>query len=79
MKQYLIKGGNTYSIKEDLKAHACSWDSKNKAWKTPPLDKDEVSYKMIKSLCDCVDSNMIPLDLTEDEKRIQEIINGIKF
>lgn len=76
--EYLIIG-NTFPIKEDLKAHGCHWDKEKKCWKTPYLEKQELSFKRLESLTLAVGAEMVPINLTEQSKKIQEIINGITW
>jgi len=71
--KYLISG-NTYQIKEDLKAHGCIWNPEKKLWETPWLEKDELSFKRLQSLTLACDASMIPFKLDGKEKIIQEIL-----
>ena len=75
MNSYYITG-NTFNIKEDLKANGCKWDNDNKRWLTLPMDKEDFKYKLLESLCNAVDADMVPRNLSGDAKKIQEILNG---
>lgn len=77
MAEYYLKG-KTFSIKEDLKAHGCVWVPDKKMWKTPYLDREELSYKILKSECYAFDVEMIPVKLTDECKKIQDILNNEK-
>lgn len=72
--KYYIKG-NTYQIKEDLKSFGCTWDAKLKRWNTPYLEKNELSFKRINSLVDVCNAEMIPVKLSRECKRIQDILD----
>ena len=76
--QYVISG-NTFPIKKELKAHACIWDSDKKAWITPELEKDELSYLILKSVVGAAGASMVPLALTGEAKKIQAILNNPKL
>jgi len=39
---YFITGGDTYSIKEDLKSHGCTWNKPKLSWWIPPAKLEEV-------------------------------------
>ena len=74
-RQYWIQGGNTYDIREDLKAWCCVWDPGRRAWKTVFLKEDEVAYKRIKSICDANDCVMTKVKLSKEAQDIQRILN----
>ena len=77
MRYFII--GNSYPIREDLKAWACSWDQKRKCWVTPTMEKDEIMYKRIKSICESFGLDLVPeRSKHEHISKIQEILNGIK-
>lgn len=69
---YEICGGNTFKIKEDLKAHRCKENSQNKTWTTQPLTKHDTRYKMLKSLTSAVGAEMYPVS----SNNIQKILRG---
>ena len=73
--KYLIKG-DTFQIKEDLKAYACRWILEKKCWVTPDIEKDELSFKKIDSLARAVDAELIPVKLSKKEEEIQRILNN---
>ena len=73
MKYFIT--GNSYQIKEDLKAFGCYWDNNKKRWETPTLIKDELVYKRIKSLCEAVGADINPEKLTKECETIQSILN----
>jgi len=70
--------GNTYEIKEDLKARNCKWNTIEKCWVTPSLTTDEISYKQLTSITNAVGAYMIPVKLSGDCKKIQDILQGDK-
>ena len=72
--RYFITG-DTFSIKEDLKSCACTWDPKNKAWVTPFLEKDEPLYAKIKTICRYSEVKIVPEKLSAECEKIQNILN----
>ena len=74
-REYYLRG-NTYQIKEDLKAHACVWCPGQKAWKTPPIIEGEMDFKLIESLATAVGAQMYPIELSEECQKIQDILRN---
>lgn len=72
--EYYLKG-DTYAIKEELKAHRCFWDEGKRAWRTPYLEKDSERFKRIESICLAFGIQMIPVQLTGECKTVQEILS----
>lgn len=73
--QYEIYG-NTYNIKDYLKAHDCRWDSVKKCWRTQELEKDNLTYKQLKSISEAHDCDFLPLVLSNECNKIQSILKG---
>ena len=71
--------GNTYNIREDLKAWGCIWDAKRKEWKTPPMSKDEPMYRQLSSLALAVGGGLTPEKLSKECQKIQDILNDINM
>lgn len=71
--------GNSFPIKDDLRALGCEWDKAKRYWKTPSLEREDLNYKRIKSICTSFSLDLVPLRPREEHVgKIQEIINGIK-
>lgn len=66
--------GNTYKIKDNLKAYGCTWEPDNKAWITPELLKNEQRFKALKSLTTVHNADMNPVSLSPECQTIQDII-----
>jgi len=75
MKYYIT--GNSFSIKDELKSFACTWNKERKAWHTIDLEKDELTYKRLKSLCNTFDLDMNPEKLSPECEEIQKILSGV--
>lgn len=73
-KRWVIKG-NTYQVKDDIKAFGCRWDNDKKAWITPELSKEDLQFKRLKGLVEACDGEIFPLVLTGQAKTIQDILN----
>lgn len=73
MKYYL--SGDTYQIKDDLKAFGCKWDGVLNRWTTPEIFIDEVIYKKLKSLMQAIGGHIIPSQQTQQIRKIQDILN----
>lgn len=72
--EYYIRG-DTYPIKEDLKAWGCHWVPDLKAWETPYLEKEEIAYKRLKGLTESCNAFMDPVILNKECQKIQDILN----
>jgi len=68
--------GNTYAIKEELKTYNCKWDGSRACWVTPIIEKNTEKFKRIQSIIDAVDGIMVPVELSEEAKKIQGILHG---
>ena len=74
---YFIRGGNTYDIKDDLKAWGCVWNPIEMCWETPWINREseEITYKKIESLCNAVGARLIPKKLNSECQKIKSILN----
>ena len=59
--------GNTYPIKEELKADGFRWDSHSKAWaKNFWLDEPGICYEYVKNLAYAFEGNGVIAEITGD-------------
>lgn len=74
LNRYYIEG-NTYPIKDDLKAYGCTFDGDKKSWVTKSIEFNGITYKKIKSLVDAVGADMYAMVLQGQAKTIQDILH----
>lgn len=78
--KFKIYGSRTFEIKEELKGHACIWNPIDRCWESPYYeDKNELGYKMLKGLVEAFDCELIPLKLSDECKKIQNILRELKI
>lgn len=67
--------GNTYPFKEDLKAVGCRWNPHIKCWESGHIEKDGSIYLKLKSIATACEGDILPVVLSEECEKIQEILN----
>ena len=72
-QRYIIQGSGTYSFRDDLKARNCSYNGQH--WITPPILKDGLMYRQLKSLADAADAEMYLANFTGKQKTVRDILN----
>jgi len=75
IKKIYVISGNTFEIKEDLKAFGCVWDANRKAWLTKYICKSTVHFQRLESVVKAAGGHVCPLYLTGQVKTIQDILN----
>ena len=73
MNKYIITG-NTFDIKDDLKAYGCRWDANLKAWVTKLIEHGSRSHLALTSICKSAGVYMDKVAVTEKAKKIQTIL-----